>query len=67
MGDRTLGPATISNDRLRDSQREAYERTVRELRDIDAVDESVGRTATRSATTSGSASNTIIGLEPTDS
>lgn len=31
--------ATISNDRLRDSQREAYERTFRELRDIDAVDE----------------------------
>jgi hypothetical protein len=34
--------ATISNDRLRDSQREAYERTFRELRDIDAVDEDEG-------------------------
>ncbi|WP_277542241.1 DUF5789 family protein [Haloarcula laminariae] len=31
--------ATVSNDRLPDSQREAYERTFRELRDIDAVDE----------------------------
>ncbi|MFC6756834.1 MULTISPECIES: hypothetical protein [Haloarcula] len=34
--------AAISNDRLRDSQREAYERTFRELRDIDAVDEDEG-------------------------
>jgi hypothetical protein len=34
--------ATVSNDRLRDSQREAYERTFRELRDIDAVDEDEG-------------------------
>ena len=34
--------AAISNDRLSDSQREAYERTFRELRDIDAVDEDEG-------------------------
>ena len=31
--------ATIATDRLRNSQREAYERTFRELRDIDAVDD----------------------------
>ena len=34
--------ATVSNDRLSDSQREAYERTFRELRDVDAVDEDEG-------------------------
>ncbi|WP_324665979.1 DUF5789 family protein [Haloarcula sediminis] len=34
--------ATISNDRLSDSQREAYERTFRELRDVNAVDEDEG-------------------------
>jgi len=34
--------ATISNDRLGDSQREACERTFRELRDVDAVDEGEG-------------------------
>lgn len=34
--------ATISNDPLQDSQREAYERTFRELRDVDVVDDDEG-------------------------